>query len=471
LKFVKIIYAIMNKLSLVFLLVFCASLLNAQQKRPNILIINIDDMGWKDVGFMGSKFYQTPVMDALVKQGMLFTNGYAAASNCAPSRASMLTGLWPTRHGIYTVGTSERGNSKDRKLVPIKNIETLDPKFKILPQVLKENGYNTCIAGKWHMSDDPLQYGFDFNIGGSHAGAPTSYYPPYKNVKLDGPNTKYLPDLIMDKTVDYIKNLKNDKPFFLYYATYAVHSPIQKVDSLMYKFANKSDDGQNNKAYATMVNNEDRNIGILLKTLQEKGLLENTLIVFTSDNGGLNNVTFQHPLRAGKGSYFEGGTRLPLAFIWKGHIKPGSTSDLPVSNLDFYPTLMDAAGIKNYPKLDGKSIYNYLCTQKTDKSLTDRPLYWYFPIYLEGGNKETNDPVFRTRPGETIRKGDWKLHHYFEDNSVQLYNLKDDVGEKNNLASKNPDQVKELMGLLQKWEKDTNAPTVKELNKNYISPN
>ncbi len=425
-------------------------------------------MGWRDVGFMGSKFFESPTIDSLVRQGTTFTNGYASASNCAPSRASMLSGLWQTRHGIYTVGTSERGQSKDRKLVPVKNIETLDPKFKILPQVLKENGYQTCLSGKWHLSDDPLPYGFDVNIGGSHAGNPGSYYPPYQNIKLDGPPNRYLTDLIMDKTVDYIRNVKTEQPIFLYYASYAVHTPIQKIDSLMYRFENKKeDDGQKNAAYATMVYNEDRNIARLLKALKEKGILDNTFIIFTSDNGGLNQVTYQHPLRAGKGSYFEGGTRVPLAFIWKGKIKPGSTSDLPVTNLDFFPTLMQVANIKNYPALDGNSLYNYLLTQKADKMLSDRPLYWYFPIYLEGGNKETNDPIFRTRPGETIRKGDWKLHYYFEDHTVLLYNLKDDVGEKNNLVKQNPEKVKELMLLLKNWNSATNAPPVTELNKNY----
>lgn len=458
------------KKGLLLLALSIFSFYSIAQQKPNILIINIDDMGWKDTGFMGSKFYQTPVIDALVKEGLIFTNGYASASNCAPSRASMLTGLWQSRHGIYTVGTSERGQSKDRKLIPVKNKETLDPRFKILPQVLKENGYSTCIAGKWHMSDNPLPYGFDYNIGGSHVGAPASYYPPYKNIELDGPNDKYLTDLIVDKTVDYLKKLDRTKPFFLYYATYAVHSPIQKVDSLLYKFANKSDDEQTNKAYATMVNNEDRNIGILLKALKDQGVLDNTFIIFTSDNGGFNQVTFQHPLRAGKGSYFEGGTRVPLAFIWKGKIKPASKSDLPVSNLDFYPTLMELAGIKKYPPLDGNSIYNYLLTQKDNKNLAERPLYWYFPIYLEGGNKETNDPIFRTRPGQTIRKGDWKLHYYFEDGSTQLYNLKDDIGEKNNLADKNPKKAEELLGLLQKWNIDVKAPKVAELNKDYIAP-
>ncbi|SDD82567.1 Arylsulfatase A [Pedobacter soli] len=457
-------------LTLCFL--FVMPCLTMAQQKPNIILINMDDMGWRDSGFMGSKFYETPVMDKLSKQGIVFTNGYASASNCAPSRASMLSGLWQTRHGIYTVGTSERGDSKNRKLVPIKNIEVLNPDFKIFPQLLKENGYSTCIAGKWHMSNNPLSYGFDVNIGGSHAGSPKSYYPPYGNVKIDGPNTEYLTDLITDKAIDYIKTQKSSKPFFLYYASYGVHSPIQKVDSLMHKFKGKpADDGQRNQAYATMLNNEDRNIGRVLQALETQGLMENTLIIFTSDNGGFNQVTWQHPLRAGKGSYFEGGTRVPLVFVWKGKIKAGTTSDLPVTNLDFYPTLMQVAGIKNYPKVDGNSVYNYLLTQKAEKLLVERPLYWYFPIYLEGGNAETNDRIFRTRPGETVRKGDWKLHRYFENDSVALYNLKTDIGEKNNVAKQNPQITKDLLALLTTWEQKVKAPAVTTLNKAYIPLN
>lgn len=438
-----------NWLIVIIVSCFTINLSSAQNKRPNILIVLIDDMGWRDVGFMGSKFYETPIIDSLVAQGMVFTNAYASAANCAPSRASLMSGQWMPRHGIYTVGSSERGKSTDRKLIPIQNNETLAPDFKTLAEALKENGYTTCLAGKWHLSDDPAPYGFNVNIGGSHAGNPGSYYPPYRNVKLSGANTEYLTDLIMDKTIDYVKNISTDKPFFLYYATYAVHSPIQKVDSLMYKFENKKPWlGQSNQAYATMVNNEDRNIGRLLSALKEKGVLDNTFIIFASDNGGLNPVTFQHPLRAGKGSYFEGGIRVPTAFIWKGKIKAGTHADLPITNLDFYPTLMEVAQSATSEKLDGKSLYRYLQTQKAGKQLLNRSLYWYFPIYLEGGNEETNDRAFRTRPGEAIRKGDWKLHHYFEDNSLQLYNLKEDVGETNNLADKLPQKTKELLKLL-----------------------
>ncbi|RQO74700.1 aryl-sulfate sulfohydrolase [Pedobacter sp. KBW06] len=455
-------------LKIVVILCFAFNLAVAQHKRPNILIILVDDMGWRDAGFMGSEFYETPVIDSLVRQGMVFTNSYASAANCAPSRASLMSGKWMPRHGIYTVGNSDRGKSADRKLVPVVNTLTLDPKFKTLAQSLKENGYNTCLAGKWHLSDDPVQYGFEVNIGGSHAGSPASYYPPYKNIKLTGPDNRYLTDLVMDKTVDYVKNVSGDKPFFLYYASYAVHTPIQKIDSLLYRFENKKAwEGQSNKAYATMLKNEDQNIGRLLSALKAKGELDNTFIIFTSDNGGLNQVTFQHPLRAGKGSYFEGGIRVPTAFIWKGKVKAGTHSDLPVTNLDFYPTLMEVAKASTTEELDGHSLYAYLQTQKPEAALADRPLYWYFPIYLEGGNQESNDPVFRTRPGEALRKGNWKLHHYFEDNSLQLYNLKDDVGERNNVAEKFPGKTKELLELLKQLDQKTKAPAVTELNPGY----
>jgi len=440
----------------------------AQHKRPNIIIINIDDLGWRDVGFMGSRFYETPIIDQLASQGMIFTNAYAAASNCAPSRACLMSGLETPRHGIYTVGTSERGKSADRKLVPVKNIEVLSPRFKTLPQSLQENGYTTCMAGKWHLSNDPLLYGFDVNIGGAENGHPTSYFPPYGNVKLTGLDNEHLTDLIMDKTIDFVNASEENKPFFLYYASYAVHTPIQKIDSLMYKFEGKEPwNGQSNKAYATMINNEDRNIGRLIDALKKKGLFENTFIIFTSDNGGLNNVTFQHPLRAGKGSYFEGGIRVPTAIIWKGKVPAGKQSDLPITNLDFYPTLLQLAGVTIAPKLDGKSLLDYLLTQKDESVLAERALYWYFPIYLEGGNKETNDPIFRTRPGEVIRKGDWKLHHYFEDNSLQLYNLKNDIGEKSNVAKDYPEITKDLLDLLTQRRKETKAPIVDQLNKEY----
>jgi len=446
---------------------------NAQaetRSKPNIVLINIDDLGWRDVGFMGSKYYETPNIDKLATQGMIFTNAYAAAANCAPSRACLMSGQWTPRHGIYTVDNSDRGKSKDRKLIPTPNLVTLADSIQVIPEILKRNGYVTCHSGKWHLSDDPLQRGFDVNIGGCHAGNPGSYYPPYKNVpSLIAPSADYyLTNLIMDKTLDFVNSVSG-KPFFLYYAPYAVHTPIQPVKSLLTKYENKAEwNGQNNAEYATMVENVDAQIGRLVDLLESSGKFENTFILFTSDNGGVYNITKQWPLRAGKGSTYEGGIREPMFVYWKGKIAEGTKCDVPVTNLDFFPTILDVAGISKPTGkiLDGQSILQVL-TNKGD--LGERPLFWHFPIYLEGGNIETQDTIFRTRPGSSIRLGEWKLIQYFENNNLELYNLKEDIGEKNNRAKSNPEKTNELLGLLEKWKKYTHAPIPTELNPAFVA--
>ena len=436
-------------------------------QKPNILLINIDDMGWRDVGFMGSEYYDTPNIDKLAANGMIFTNAYAASANCAPSRACMMSGQWTPRHGIYTVGTSERGKSKTRKLIPTKNNEVLPDSQYILTEALKDAGYVTCHAGKWHLNDDPTTQGFDVNIGGSHAGNPGSYYPPYKRVaSLTAPSDDYyLTNLVMDKTLDFLNSVK-DHPFFMYYSPYAVHTPIQPVKSLLPNYENKPEwNGQNNAKYATMVDNLDIQIGRMITNLEESGKLKNTFILFISDNGGLYKVTKQWPLRAGKGAYYEGGIREPMFAYWDGEIKPATKSDVPVTNLDFYPTILEVAGIEKPTDkvLDGQSILPLL----KGGELNERPLFWHFPIYLEGGNIETQDKVFRTRPGSAMRLGEWKLIQYFENNDIELYNLKDDIGEKNNLAESNSEKVKELLGILENWRNKTNAPIPTELNPDY----
>lgn len=440
---------------------------NSELSRPNLILINIDDMGWRDVGFMGSKFYKTPHIDQLASNGMVFTNAYAAAANCAPSRACMMSGQWTQRHGIYTVGNSDRGKSINRKLIPTINNETLASDNIIISEVLKKAGYTTCIAGKWHLSDDPTQRGFDVNIGGSHAGNPGSYTPPYKNIPLDPPTKDYdLTRLITDKAIDFISGVK-DQSFFLYYAPYAVHTPLQPVKELMPNYDGKPEwNGQNNKVYATMIENLDNQIGRLMAFLVEKNMTENTFIILNSDNGGVYNITKQWPLRAGKGSFYEGGIREPMIACWPGKIKKGASSDTPVTNLDFFPTFLEIAGI-SIPKgktLDGKSLVPLL----TDKGkLDDRPLFWHFPIYLEGGNKECQDTIFRTRPGSSVRFGDWKLIQYFENNDLELYNLKDDIGERKNLAKTHPEKLKELKYILEEWRLKTNAPVPDQINQDY----
>ncbi len=467
-------YSVLLKLCTVFIfLAGFSSTLQARklQKKPNVILINIDDMGWRDVGFMGSKFYETPNIDALANDGMVFTNAYAAASNCAPSRACLMSGQWTPRHGVYTVNSSERGKSETRKLVPTKNNTILPDSQYILTEALKDAGYTTCHAGKWHLNDDPTTQGFDVNIGGCHAGNPGSYYPPYKSVPLEAPSKDYyLTDLVMDKVLDFIKSTKG-QPFFLYYSPYAVHTPIHPVKELLPKYKNKPGwKGQNNPKYATMVENLDTQIGRMVNLLKESGKLENTFILFISDNGGVYRVTKQRPLRGGKGTYYEGGIREPMFAHWPGKIRAGVRTEIPVTNLDFYPTILEAAGIKK-PKdkvLDGSSIYPILSGKS---GLEKRPLFWHFPIYLENGHDESQDPVFRTRPGSAMRLGNWKLIQYFENNDIELYNLKNDISEKNNMVGTNPEKLKEMLDILENWREKVDAPIPTKLNPAYVAFN
>ncbi|RPG65646.1 MAG: aryl-sulfate sulfohydrolase [Flavobacteriaceae bacterium TMED42] len=445
---------------------------NKHLNQPNIVLINIDDMGWNDISFMGSEYYNTPHIDALADQSLVFTQGYAASANCAPSRASIHSGKWTTRHQIYTVANSDRGKSSDRKLIPIKNTTVLDKKFTILSQKLKQQGYITCHSGKWHISDDPLEYGFDVNIAGGPQGAPGSYYPPFgnnsKQIKVEKGKSEYLTDLIMENTLLFLDDVKG--PFFLNYSPYAVHTPIHPVDSLLYKYENKPPyKGQKNPRYATMIENLDRNIGLLVDKLKKRKLFDNTFIIFTSDNGGyFGKITMQKPLRAGKGSYYEGGIRVPFFFLWKDKISPGKDTQTPISHLDIFPTLMDLVGDHSMEKeLDGHSLLP-LTTKNT--SLKERSFFWHFPIYLQGYDikyNENRDSLFRTRPGSVIRKGDWKLHYYFEDKDVEVFNLKEDIGERNNLAEVNKAKKQELLDELKYWWNKTDAPIPTEANPLY----
>jgi len=435
--------------------------------RPNILLINIDDLGWRDVGFMGSEFYETPVIDKLAAGGMIFTQAYSSASNCAPSRACMMSGQWSPRHGIYTVGSSERGRSRDRKLIPVENNTVLADSCYTLAEALQDAGYITCHAGKWHLSEDPLTQGFDINIGGCEAGNPGSYYPPYRNVPLEAPSDDYyLTKLIMDKVIEFMHTTGN-RPFFLYYSPYAVHSPIQPVNELLEKYKDREEwNGQNNAKYATMIENLDTQIGRLVNLLEQSGKLTNTFILFTSDNGGVYRLTKQWPLRAGKGSYYEGGIREPMLVYWQGKVKAGKRDKTPVTNLDFYPTILEVAGLE-IPEgkiLDGESLVPLVTSSG---SLSARPLFWHFPVYLEGGNKETQDSIFRTRPGSAVRYGDWKLIEYFENSNLELYNLANDIGEKINLAEMESDKLDELYQILNDWRKRLDAPVPLNPNPEY----
>ena len=462
----------MKTFKFIFILFVTIANLCSAQKKPNIVYINIDDLGWTDLACYGSKYYETPNIDRLVSMGLKFTDAYASASNCAPSRAGLLTGQYSPRHGIYTVNSSERGNAKDRKLIPTANTVTLADSIFTIAEALKRAGYITASMGKWHLGDDPKTQGFDINIGGNHSGHPKTYFSPYQNKNLtDGPIGEYLTDRLTDEAIGFLRNNKN-RTFFLYMTYYTVHTPIEGKEELIRKYQKKRASLQHkNATYAAMIEAMDTNVGRLVDTLEELKLTDNTLIVFTSDNGGLFTVSEQFPLKYGKGAYYEGGTRVPLIVRWDGEIKANSVSDVPVINLDFYPTLLEIsnASYKKGQIPDGVSLTPILFDLGTIK---DRALYWHFPIYLEaqnGYNEFTGrDPYFRTRPGSTMRYGKWKLHQYFEDGAVELYNLDTDLTEQNNLAEINPKKTSELLIMLDAWRSNTNAAIPDQLNPKYI---
>ena len=439
------------------------------ESKPNIIYINVDDLGWMDTETYGSTFYETPNINKLAESGLKFTNGYASAANCAPSRACLISGQNTPRHGIYTVSNSDRGNEKTRKLIPIKNTEVLADENVTIVEMLKSAGYTTGTFGKWHLGEDPKTQGFDVNVAGGNNGNPgkNGYFSPY-NVKniVDSLKGENLTDRLTQEAISFIQDNKK-KPFFVYLPYYAVHTPLSTTSSLEDKYKEKGGNSFQNKAvYAGMIETVDRNIGLILDEINTLDL-KNTLIIFTSDNGGIRDVSNQDPLRAGKGSYYEGGIRVPYIISWDGIVKPNTVSNTPITNLDFYPTFMDILNIKLPNKIvDGTSILPVL----KGKSIKDRSLFFHFPIYLQAYNFKTDDgrdPFFRTRPGSVIIDGDWKLHQYFENNDIELYNLKSDIGESNNVAAIYPKKASELLEKLNVWRSEINAPIPTALNPKY----
>jgi len=452
------------------LFISCQTIEN-KNENPNIVLIVVDDLGWTDVSYMGSKYYETPNIDKLSRSGMTFYNGYASAANCAPSRATMLSGRYNNHHGIYTVGASERGSEKTRKIIPIKNETILDLRYFLIPEMLKNEGYVTGHFGKWHLGSQgffPEQSGFDVNIGGNESGGPGGYFSPYINPNLeDGPIGEYLTDRIGNEVVSFI-NYNQNETFFAYVPFYSVHSPIQSKKEYQEKYSNKDGDNNHNRPdYAGMIKSLDENIGKILNTIEELNLSEKTLIIFTSDNGGIRAISNQFPLRAGKGSYYEGGIKVPLIFSWKGKIIEESESYERVSNIDFFPTIKKIIGHKNKNlHLDGLDL-NPIFKGKT---LENRTLFYHFPIYLQAYNVHLDngtDPLFRTRPGSVIIKDNWKLHHYFEDGKIELYNIEEDISESTDLSKTNLEKTKELYHDLNKWREANNAPIPLENNPNY----
>ena len=461
---------IIKKLSFLLLLMLLSSSNKESLDKPNIILIVADDLGWSDLSYMGSEYYETPNIDKLSKSGMTFYNGYASSANCAPSRATMLSGKYHTEHGIYTVRNSDRGSRKTRKIIPIETKTTLDLDFFVIPEMLKEVGYTNGHFGKWHLGDvgfHPEQSGFDVNIGGNRHGGPGGYFAPYPNPELENePKGEYLTDRIGDEVVKFIDQNKENN-FFAYVPFFSVHTPIQSKPDYQKKYSNKeSNEYHNRPDYAGMIQSLDENIGKILDKIDTLNLSENTLIIFTSDNGGIRAISNQYPLRAGKGSYYEGGIKVPMIFSWKGKIEAETDSYERISNLDFYPTIKNLVGYKDSIDLDGEDLTPIFKGEKLKK----RELYFHFPIYLEPYRVQLDsgtDPLFRTRPGTVIIKDNWKLHHYYEDNKFELYNLEKDISESKNLVEINKEKKTELLMDLNNWRKAKNAPIPSKLNPYY----
>nr|WP_295923450.1 sulfatase [uncultured Dyadobacter sp.] len=462
---------------LLLLLLTISRSFSQTKEQPNILFILVDDWGWTDLSSAGSKYYETPNIDKLAKEGLRFTQAYSVGPNCAPSRASLMTGKYTPRHGIYTVGNSDRGNSADRKLIPIENNTVLNPSFTTIAEELKNAGYSTGLIGKWQLGGknkgaDAHAQGFDQVIGGT--GGTSAYFYPYNKDGKPSPHEgitsgkegEYLTDRLTDEAVKFLDTHK-EKPFFLYLSYFAVHTPIEAKADLIQKYKGKKGTAyHHNPVYAAMIESADQGIGRVLQQLDALNLAENTLVVFFSDNGGMGAVTAQHPLRGSKGMLYEGGVRVPLIVKWPGKTKPGTQTDIPVIGVDFYPTLLEAANIQKplNTAFDGQSFVPLLLQKQTPT----RDIFWHFPAYLEAyqGDKRNKD-AFRTRPVSTIRSGDFKLHQFYEDGRIELYNIREDMGETKDLATSNPAKVKELKDKLEVWKQQTHAPVPTQLNPGY----
>jgi arylsulfatase A-like enzyme len=441
---------------------------------PNLVLILMDDMGWTDAAVLGSDFYETPSIDRLRREGMLFTDAYANAPNCSPSRASLMTGLYPPRHGILTVGSSERGTATQRKLIPVPNEDVLAPRFVTIAEILRDAGYRTFIGGKWNLGDGaagPEQQGFELNVGGTAAGKPDTYFAPWKNPKV-GPARAgtHLGDYITDRAIEFIR-AERSRAFFAYIAYYDVHTPFEAKPELIQKYRGKLARLQgaglkiqhDDAVYAAMIETADAHVGRVVGTLNELGIEEETLVVLFSDNGGYGDATHMRPLRGSKGMLYEGGIRGPLIVRWPGRIAANATSRKPVMGADFFPTfraLSQASSNLDIP-LDGIDLSPVFFSQPDETSLLERALFWHCPVYLENRPQKTpddsHDGIWRNAPSGAVRSGDWKLIEYFEDDSVELFDLRQDIGERNNLVTSRPDKVAELRALLSEWRTKTGA--------------
>ena len=435
---------------------------SGKEDRPDILIILVDDLGCVDLGSEGHVRHRTPHADQLRSESLRFTNAYCNGPNCAPSRAALMTGRFGARTGIHTVGSSRRGKEIDRTVNPPANRTTLRDEEVSLAEMMSATGYQTGYVGKWHLGQDPIDQGFMFTIGGGKAGHPKSYFPPYKNAQLpDGPEGEYLVDRLAAETANLIRQLRMEPadtpdtstardPWCVVWSPYAVHTPIQapkeSVDEIQALYPKIT---VRQARYMALVEAMDRGLGTVLASIDPN----RTVVMFMSDNGGLNGITDSAPWRGGKGMLYEGGIRTPLYVRGPG-IAPRDIGT-PVLLFDVYPTVGEL-GKASVPNVDAVSLMPAL----RGTTLASRLLYWHFPAYLEGNDSESHDPSrpFRTTPCGVTREGDWKLIEYFEDGNIELFNLALDPGESSNRAKDEPARVESMRSQLHLWQNQVGAP-------------
>ncbi len=447
---------------------FTAKLNAEEQDQPaklNIVFFLIDDLGWRDVGCYGSHYYQTPAIDRLAAGGMRFTDGYAACNVCSPTRAAIMTGKYPARLLLTQWLPSGRWDRFKHRMKEGRYVSNLPLEEITVAEALREGGYRTGFFGKWHLGPLPYYYpqhqGFDVNVAGRDYGAPGSYFYPFtgswkipttgqslkKEPPLPGKEGDYLVDRLAEEADRFIRR-HADEPFFVFISHYAVHAPLQGKPGKVARYQQvEKADRQGDPRYAAMIESVDESVGRIMATLRELKLDERTLVIFTSDNGGYARATDNTPLRANKGSNYEGGIRVPLIVRWPGKIKPGSVSDEPVISTDFYPTILSATGLPLRPHqhVDGVDLTPVLT--QTGRLGRDA-IYWHYPHY----NRHPH-----SFPSGVIRQGDWKLIEAYETNELSLYNLANDPGESKNQASSNPGKVQQLHTALKQWRRKTGA--------------
>ena len=422
-------------------------------RSPNFLVILVDDLGARDVGCYGQKLMETPNIDRLASQGMRWTNAYSSCPVCSPTRVALLTGRNQARVHFtgHITSIGRHRHPKNSRIIPPADLMDLPLEEEIIPEALKSSGYVSISIGKWHVGGEghwPIDMGFDMNIAGWTHGSPPSHFYPYENPRnewnsaiptLNGGETgEYLADRLTDEAIKFINDHK-DSPFLAYLPYYAVHTPLEAPVDLVEKYRSMLQNTSINPIYAAMVENLDDNVGRLMQVLEDNYLTDNTVLIFTSDNGALESVTDNSPYRRGKGHTYEGGIRIPLIIRWPGHMPPASLSQNLTISEDIFATIVDIAGAGNKPGsiIDGRS----LMSDFKGVTQNDIELHWYYPHYAPQGNM----------PGAAIRSGSYKLLEFYDPEKVELYNLEKDIGETENLAEQMPEKKAELLDKLHQW--------------------